>query len=448
MEKLLLPFYRTGLWIMNKIPETGWKKKGEERLRALYPGGRRSVKEYYAGRLAIILAVLFWGAGAALFTELVLESREKEAGEQYLSRPAYGQGEWETELEAFVEGETEGTVLPIRVGEQEYTPEEVQEIFRSITDGLEQEILGENESLEEVRSDLTLPSSLWGGTVTVEWVLSPSDVLDHSGAVLKEVGEEGELVELRALLKYREQEAEYTCYAHVCPPVRTKREILEKKLKEEVEKADQEGKYSRTLILPLEIEDRKVSWRKPAAHTGAALAVLALVGAVLVWLFQERELERKEKERRQQLVLDYPEVLFKMAMLLGAGLTLKGTFQKIASEYRKRKDEHPRFVYEEMLFACREMENGVGEAAAYESFGRRCGDSRYVKLGSILSQNLKKGAKGLQELLEQEAAAGFEERKHMARKLGEEAGTRLLFPMMLMLGVVLVILIVPAVMNF
>ena len=38
----------------------------------------------------------------------------------------------------------------------------------------------------------------------------------------------------------------------------------------------------------------------------------------------------------------------------------------------------------------------------------------------------------------------FEERKDFAKKLGEEAGTKMLAPMFLMLGVVLVIIVVPA----
>ena len=173
-----------------------------------------------------------------------------------------------------------------------------------------------------------------------------------------------------------------------------------------------------------------------------------MVGAVLLWFHQEQELEKRERQRKRQLILDYPEILFKMAMLLGAGLTIRAAFEKIAEEYRKRKQKNPRYVYEEMLCVCREMENGLGEAAAYEAFGKRCQDARYIKLGSVLSQSLRKGAAGLPELLEREAAAGFEERKQTARKLGEEAGTKLLFPMMLMLGLVLVILMVPAVFNF
>jgi len=200
--------------------------------------------------------------------------------------------------------------------------------------------------------------------------------------------------------------------------------------------------------LPEAVDGRKVIWKKPSLHMGAYLGVLVVIGAALVWIQQKKRIQKLEQQRKIQLIRDYPEILFKMAMLLGAGLTLKGTFRKIAEEYREQKPEKLRYAYEEMWAACKEMENGVGEAAAYEKFGKRCGEPGYIKLGSILSQNLKKGAKGLQELLEQEAETGFEDRKHAARKLGEEAGTKLLFPMMLMLAIVLVVLTVPAVMSF
>lgn len=36
----------------------------------------------------------------------------------------------------------------------------------------------------------------------------------------------------------------------------------------------------------------------------------------------------------------------------------------------------------------------------------------------------------------------------MAKKKGEEAGTKLLFPMIVLLGIVMVIVISPAIMNF
>ena len=48
------------------------------------------------------------------------------------------------------------------------------------------------------------------------------------------------------------------------------------------------------------------------------------------------------------------------------------------------------------------------------------------------------------ELLKLESIQAFEERKAQAKRLGEEAGTKLLLPMFLMLAMVLVIVIVPA----
>ena len=54
----------------------------------------------------------------------------------------------------------------------------------------------------------------------------------------------------------------------------------------------------------------------------------------------------------------------------------------------------------------------------------------------------------LRQCVKQEAEDAFEERKSMARKLGEEAGTKLLLPMVVLLGVVMVIVMLPAIINF
>ncbi|MBO6000030.1 MAG: hypothetical protein J6P87_10115 [Lachnospiraceae bacterium] len=68
---------------------------------------------------------------------------------------------------------------------------------------------------------------------------------------------------------------------------------------------------------------------------------------------------------------------------------------------------------------------------------------QYSKLAALLSQNLRKGGGVLIRSLEEEAQTAFEERKNIARQLGEEAGTKLLFPMVLMLAVTMVMIIIP-----
>lgn len=71
-----------------------------------------------------------------------------------------------------------------------------------------------------------------------------------------------------------------------------------------------------------------------------------------------------------------------------------------------------------------------------------------MKFSSLLAQNMKKGNAGLEKILEMEVQESLEERKAQAKKLGEEAGTRLLVPMFLMLVVVLIIVMAPALIAF
>ena len=104
-------------------------------------------------------------------------------------------------------------------------------------------------------------------------------------------------------------------------------------------------------------------------------------------------------------------------------------------------------VYEEMQTTLHEMQSGISEAEAYERFGKRCGLTAYMKFGALLSQNLRKGSKGLGDMLRMEAIEAFERRKSMARRLGEEAGSKLLAPMLGMLAVVLIMVMVPAFMT-
>ena len=103
-----------------------------------------------------------------------------------------------------------------------------------------------------------------------------------------------------------------------------------------------------------------------------------------------------------------------------------------------------RYLYEELRRMTYGMESGVAEARVYEQFGLRCGIQQYTRLCTLLTQNLRKGSNDLLRLLEEESGKAFAERVDLARKRGEEAGTKLLVPMMLLLGIVMIIIMIPA----
>ena len=70
-----------------------------------------------------------------------------------------------------------------------------------------------------------------------------------------------------------------------------------------------------------------------------------------------------------------------------------------------------------------------------------------MRLCSVLEQNRRNGEQGLKAALELEMQEAFEQRKNTARRLGEEAGTRLTGPLMLSLITVMIIVVFPAVMK-
>ena len=173
----------------------------------------------------------------------------------------------------------------------------------------------------------------------------------------------------------------------------------------------------------------------------------------------EKEREKGEKkietkimleERNKELSMDYSELVSKIQLLISSGMTIRGSIERIVKDYKEEAGAFGRkkYVYEELSLCVRKIQDGMDEGQAYELFGRRCSLMTYKKLSALLTQNLKKGTDGLIEALSTEVKAAFEDRKMFARKMGEEAQTKLIFPMILMLGVVIMIIMVPAYMSF
>ena len=258
---------------------------------------------------------------------------------------------------------------------------------------------------------------------------------------------DGTLVTLKAVLTYREKkeaQALYECRIMVYPETLRGRDAFIKGIQEKIKEENVNKETEPVLTLPKEIGEDAVYFYPVMETRGFVLLAMSAMMPVFLYALDRQNKEKASEERRRQLRMDYPEIVSKLALLLGAGMTVKRAWKKITEDAYKRGDGCVRYVYEEMQYTCREMESGIMESEGYERFGRRCGLKEYIRLGALLSQNLRKGTKGMNTLLRLEAVQAFEERKSGAKQLGEEAGTKLLMPMFLMLAVVLVIVIVPA----
>lgn len=389
-------------------------------------------------RLIIIVLIcgVIIGMGVFLFDNLS-EVRSLQRGD-------YGQGEEEVILAVTLDGEAEikDYELTIEVEERQYTSDEILTIFQLEQEVLDEMILGENESFDRVNQPLNLIEKSENYPIDITWKWSPYSVLDSEGNLVEEeIPEEGVLVEIIGTLSYGEYEVQYIRNAMIYQSEKTNVELWLQKIEEAIQEKDTESVYEKVFLLPEEVDGVNIKWSYGIEYRGVIILLLTCIG-VLLWLYKKIEKKKEmEKVRTMELIVDYPEIVNRIVLLVGAGMTVRGAWSKMIGQYDKTQ---LRYVHKEMIITEREMKNGISEPEAYEHFGIRCNVSCYRKLGNILSQNVRKGSKGLLMILEVEACEARELRKSRARLLGETAATKLLMPMFLMLAIVLIVIVIPA----
>ena len=336
---------------------------------------------------------------------------------------------------------------------EQYTEKEAETVYEQIIGELPGYILGDNPSLEEVRLPLKLISELPEYGVDLSWRSGSPDLLGSDGQIHGEgVPEQGE----QAVLFVRRTDGnwprEYEIPVRIKPPLMTPVQRAAKDLEEQIKEMEQDSRYESAFSLPQFQEGNRLSYDIPGGLPPIlSLTALGLAGAFLITLKETVDLKKQEERRRQQMLLDYSEVLSRLIIFLGAGMSIRSAWERIAVDYR-RSVEHgvhqKRYIYEEMVLTESQLKSGVSESQAFYEFGSRCGLQPYMKLAALLEQSRKNGARSLRERLRLEMADAFEQRKHQARRLGEEAGTRLLIPLFLLLAVVMVMIAVPAWLAF
>lgn len=384
---------------------------------------------------------------------MVAGGLEQLSGEQELSeikRKEAGGGTQEVQL--FLEA---GELLQdyeysVSVEEQKLTEAEAEEIFAQAEQELHTVILGENQSADAVASDLCVPERLLDGLVEVSCFFEPYDLVETDGTILWENRtEDNSLVKVTAQMVCQEQEAVCEFYMQLTPKPPGETEALLLEIRRRIAEENQ-SRGREYISLPEEINGVRLNWYEGKEKIHIKLLVLGVAGMAAWYVYQKEKREREQKEWNRKLILDYPDIVSQLSLLSGAGMPISAAWAKIASEYRekgKRGRESIRPGYEEMQKTWHEMQDGTGEIKAYENFGKRCNLPQYRKLAAMLMQNVRKGTRGMQQLLDAEANEAFQQRKAYAKQMGEEAGTKLLMPMGIMLILAFAILMLPAMLS-
>ena len=210
---------------------------------------------------------------------------------------------------------------------------------------------------------------------------------------------------------------------------------------------NQEERGTEELHLPQEIEGHRIHFSEEKSRAYLYIPLLGLFAAFLLPLKDKEEKKESLKKRANSLELDYSELVSKLVVYLGAGLSLRNAFTEISKQYEYLVEScglenHP--LYDELHTLLNQLKSNIGEGNAYLAFSGRISLRPYNKLISVIEQNRKNGSKHLRMQLQVEMQEAFEMRKATAKRLGEEAGTKLLLPLFMQLFIIMMMILYPA----
>jgi len=424
----------------------GQQKLAKE-LNSLH-GGLQNEKMLYKKHLAGKIERIFYVMLAMLILLFVLwiSPKDRILQEGYaIVRDGYEGTEKSLNLIAKSEGmeeKVEVFIEPLHYSKQQLD-EFAEEIFNRIPLDC---FFSETVTLEGVyvvNENIKLPNQIEGYPFEVSLESSDYEVMNNDGIITMDSYETSQEISLSVTLSCYEYiwEKEYRVMVH--KPVKQWDMGFSERVSEVIEELDQQFSENEKLILPMEIDGHQVVYEEKDDGTYFVMTGLGIVVLILLWFLPDNTLAKQIEDKRRQLLIDYAKLVGKLTLYIGAGLSLRSAINKIIKTADKS-----RFYAKELEIVMREVENGIPEHTAINKMAERCKVPCYTKLAVLLNQNIRKGNNNLQKQLGEEMDKAFEERKNLARKYAEEAGTKLLFPMILMLLVVIVMIMYPAFVSF
>ncbi len=343
----------------------------------------------------------------------------------------------------------------LEISEEKLTASQAKSCFEEAEQEIGESFYQGEGGLNHVSERVSIQEAYAQNMVKADWMFSENLIMDD-GTIdedrLKEYDDrqDGILTTATVSLSCQDYEEEYQFSFIVFPKALTEEEALLKQIDENL--ADQMEKAGeQAIVLPEKLGDKTIVWQEANEHLVLKTIIFELAIAVL-YCAARRERQREAlRQRKKSMELEYSEIVSKMAILLGSGMSIKQAWSKISARYLIKREKNQGLnmpVYEEMLVTEREIDDGNSERAAYQNFAERVNIMCYNRLMRLLISSLERGSRQICDSLQQESEEAFEERKAVAKKMGEEASTRMLAPMMIMMMIVIAIVIVPALLSF
>lgn len=426
-------------------------KKLKKEISGIFPGKQEKIllEKFLKEKIKRIILTLLGGILILLLFITKESTGELITSDGRIKRGDIGSGKNYIQLDAKIEG-NKYFKIPVEIMSQQYTEEEAVKKINEIFEKLPNLIKGENQSLRKVTLPLNLINRFEKSPIEIRWESDNRQLLDEKGRLGKRICEKGETVNLTAVCEYNSVSMKNS-YDITVFPGKYMTDITDtEEIEEYLTEKEMNSRTEKFFTLPKEINGEKIEWSESKNFTVLWIILLIIFSALSISMGMDREIHKKYLKRNQEMKIEYARFVSQLQIMISSGLSIREAICKIGKDYQRKKKQTGKeiCVYEELLLAVKMLKNGSSEAEALQYFAKRTGILCYKKMVSIITQNLKYGTEGLKQNLKEEVENAFEERKIQAKRLGEEAETKLLVPMMIMMGIVLVIILVPAYFSF
>ncbi len=215
--------------------------------------------------------------------------------------------------------------------------------------------------------------------------------------------------------------------------------LLSERLGEDLS-SDAEGE---ALSLPSDAEGASLTWSAVKKQAPAYIIAIGAFAAAFIWLSKDDAAERRLKKRRSMLEAELPNMIFRMMLLLNAGLIAESAFAKITEQSQEDKNPLYRAFRDIKMSAEKKNTSFVNEL---HSFAKASDSADLLRFASLAAEHAGSGAE-LAGKLEQERDRMWNFRVTSAKAKIKEAETKLCFPLVLLLLALIIITAAPSFMN-
>jgi tight adherence protein C len=172
-----------------------------------------------------------------------------------------------------------------------------------------------------------------------------------------------------------------------------------------------------------------------------ALLLIGFVIACCIPLLKTKELTNKVNKRHQMILIELPELLSKLLLMVNAGDNVLRALSRCVEQ--KQGIENP--LYVELSAALEGLKRGESLSIALEEMGRRCAVPEVRLFATTLLINARRGGEAFVPALRELTRQMWEKRKAIARTLGEQASSRLAFPLAIVFLLIMVLVAAPTI---